>query len=132
MSISKYYRWLSLVTLAFSVVGPMVLSNGSIGENLWIGLLMNGQFHLAYYSLSGLAFEMFKKFQSQSSLKVWVRKIFIGISIFMMIAPIIPLIELVKSSINDHKYEQLLVSMTFVGLFLGSYSLKLKVKSATA
>lgn len=128
-SISKYYKSLSLVTLTFSVIGPMILTEESFGEKLWIGLLMNGQFHLAYHALNSLAFGMFKKSQSQyNNHKVLARKIFIGISLFMMIAPIIPLIELVKSSISDHKYERLLVTMTFLGIFLGAYSLNLKVR----
>ena len=127
-SISTYYKWLSLATVALSVVGPMTLTEGSISEKLWIGLLMNGQFHLAYHSLSSLTFGIYQQIQPLSSQKALARKIFIGISLFMMIGPVVPLIELVKSSISDHKCERLMVIMTFLAIFLGACSLNLKVK----
>jgi len=129
-SISKYYKWLSLATLALSVLGPMSLTDGSIGEKLWIGLLMNGQFHLAYHSLSSLAFGVYEQIQPLSGQKSLARKMFIGISLFMMIGPIVPLIELVRSAIRDHEYERFMVTMTFFGIFLGACSLNLKIKGA--
>lgn len=129
-SISTYYKWLSLATLALSVLGPMTLTDGTISEKLWIGLLMNGQFHLAYHSLSSLAFGMYQQIQPLSRQRAAARKIFIGISLFMMIGPIPMLIELVRFAINEHKYDQLLVTMTFLAIFLGACSLNLKVKGA--
>lgn len=127
-SISIYYKWLSFVTLALSVILPKVLIEGSIGEKLWIGLLMNGQFHLAYQGLSRLPFRMYQQIESFSPQKTGVRKMFLFMSLFMMIGPIFPLINLVKSAISDHKYEQLMVIMTFLAIFLGAYSLNLKLR----
>jgi len=129
-SISTYYKWLSLFTLALSVAGPMKLTEGNISEKLWLALMMNGQFHLAYQSLSRLPFGMYQQIQPLSPQKASARKIFIGISLFMMIAPIVPLIELVKSAISDRKYEQLMVTMTFLAIFLGAYSLNVKLREA--
>jgi len=127
-SISTYYKWASLATLILSVVGPMTLTDGSIGEKLWIGLAMNGQFQLAYHSLSSLTFGIYQQIQPLSPQKALARKIFIGVSLFWMIGSIVPLIELVRSAISDHKYEQLMVVMTFLALFLGACSLNLKLK----
>lgn len=128
-SISIYYKWLSFVTLALSGILPMVLIEGSIGEKLWIGLLMNGQFHLAYQSLSRLPFRMYQQIEPFSPQKAVARKMFQFMSLFMMIGPIFLLINLVRSAISDHKYEQLLVIMTFIAIFLGAYSLNLKLRN---
>jgi hypothetical protein len=127
-TISKYYKWSSIATLILSVVGPMILVEGSVGEKLWIGLLMNGQFHLAYQTLSRLFFEVYNQVQDGTTQKRYARIIIIGMSGFMMIAPIFPLIGLVKTVITDHKYEQMMVIMTFLAIFLGSYSLNLKLR----
>ncbi len=129
-SISTYYKWASLLTLALSVVGPMKLVDGSIGERLWVGLLMNGQFHLAYHATSSVAFGMYRQIPPLSPHKALALKFFISFSFFWMIGPIVPLIQLVRSAISDHKYEQLMVIMIFFALFLGACSLNLKVKES--
>lgn len=127
-SISTYYKWLSLATFVLSVAGPMTLTEGSIREKLWIGLLMNGQFHSAYQFLSRVPFGIYQQIQQFSPQRALARKIFIGISLFLMIAPIVPLIELLKSAFGDDRYEQLMVAMTFLAIFLGAYSLNLKIR----
>lgn len=90
-TISKYYKWLSLVTLALSIVGPMTLMEGTIGEKLWIGLLLNGQFHLAFQFISKVPFRTYQRMEEFNPQKPLVGKVMTGFSLFIMIAPILPL-----------------------------------------
>jgi hypothetical protein len=128
-SISTYYKWASLVTMALSLLGPMTLTEGTIGEKLWIGLLMNGQFHLAYQFISRVIFGMYMQIPTDNlQKKQLAQKILIGASLFIMIMPILPLIGVVKSAIIDHQYDRLMVTMTLVAFFLGGYSLNIKLR----
>lgn len=45
-TISKYYKWLSLVTLALSIAGPMTLMEGTIGEKPVTNILALDEFGL--------------------------------------------------------------------------------------
>ena len=109
----------------------MTLLEGSVGEKLWIGFLVNGQFHLAYQFMSKVPFGIYLQIPNENQQqKDLTRRVLVAVSLFMMVAPIWPLSELLKSAIADHHYDQLVVTMTFFAIFLGSYSLNLKLRES--
>lgn len=128
-TISKYYKWLSLVTLIVSVVGPLTLSEGTVGEKLWIGLLVNMQFHLAFQFLSRVPYGMYRYVGQESpQMKTIAHKMLNVFSWIIMIFSIIGFVGFISSLVTDRQYDKLIVTMTFIAIFLGGYSFNLKLR----
>ena len=124
-TIQKYYKWLSVMTLILSIVGPMILIEGTIGERIWIGVLVNLQFHLAFQFLSRVPFGMYQYVEKGNpEIKELARKFLILVSWMVMILAIIGFAGFLKAALND--YPKLLATMTFTAIFLGGYSSKRK------
>lgn len=125
-TISKYYKWLSVVTLILSVAGPLILIEGTIGEKIWAGVLMNLQFHLTFQFLSRVPFGMYQYVEKGNpAIKGLARKFLTAFSWMVMILAIIGFVGFLKVVLND--YPKLLASMTFTAIFLGGYSSKIKL-----
>lgn len=129
-TITNYYKWLSLVTLIVSVVGMITLVEGTVTEKFGIGLLVNFQFHLAFQFLSKVPFGIYKLVVENDSprKRALVHKVLKFSSLFIMIAPLVPFVGMLNSVIKNHEYDQLIVTMTFIAIFLGGYSLNLKLR----
>jgi hypothetical protein len=124
-TIQKYYKWLSVLTLIISIVGPIILIEGTIGERIWIGVLVNLQFHLAFQFLSRVPFGMYQYVEKGNpGIKGLARKFLIFFSWMVMILAIIAFAGFMKAALND--YPKLLATMTFTAIFLGGYSSKTK------
>jgi hypothetical protein len=128
-TITTYYKWLSLATLIVSVIGSMTLVDGTVIKKLGIGLLINLQFHLAFQFLSRVPFAMYTLLEND---KTWKRrlvpKILKVFSFFIMFGAVIALVGMLKSVILNHQYDQLIVTMTFLAMFLGGLSLNFKLR----
>lgn len=125
-TISKYYKWLSVVTLIVSIVGPILSVEGTRGEKIWIGVLINLQFHLAFQSLSRVPFGMYQYVEKgNSQIKGLAKKFLILFSWMVMVLAIIGFVGFLKAALNDHP--KLLATMTFSAIFLGGYSSKIKL-----
>jgi hypothetical protein len=123
--ISKYYKWLSLVTLTVSIVGPLTLIEGTIGEKIWIGLLVNLQFHLAFQFLSKVPFGMYQFVgQRNPETNKLAQKLLILFSWMIMILAVVGFIGFLNVALRD--YSKLLAAMTFSAIFLGGLSSKMK------
>lgn len=126
-TIKKYYKWLSVVTLILSIVGPTILIGGTIGERIWVGVLMNLQFHLTFQFLSRVPFGMYQHVESDSPWTKLTRKFLIFFSWMTMFFSIIGFAVLLMVALDD--YRNLLVTMMFPAIFLGGYSSKVKLDS---
>jgi hypothetical protein len=127
--ITTYYNWLSLVTLIVSIIGTIMLVDGTAIEKVGIGLLINLQFHISFQFLSRVPFAMYALIQKDNTWKRWlVPKILKVCSVFIMFGAVIAFIVMLKSVIMNHQYSQLIVTMTFLGIFLGGLSLNLKLR----
>lgn len=128
-TVTTYYKYLSLVTLLVSVVGSITLVDGTTIEKLGIGTLLNLQFHLAFQSISRLPMGFYTLLEDD---KTWRRRLLPKalkfISIFFMVASVFAFIGMLNSVKASHDYSQLMVTMTFLAMFLGGLSLKLKVR----
>ena len=128
-TVTTYYKWLSLLTLIVSIVGTMTLVEGSGIEKLGIGVLINLQFHLVYQFLSRVPFSMYALVENDKS---WRRrllpKMLKFISVFIMFGAVFAFINMLTSVMTSHDYSQLIVTMTFFGMFLGGLSLNLKLR----
>jgi len=128
-AITTYYKWLSLVTLIVSIIGTITLVDGTTIEKLGIGLLINLQFHLAFQFLSRVPFAMYGLVVNDNTWKRrFIPKILKFFSVFIMFAAVIAFIGMLKSVIVNHQYSQLIVTMTFLAMFLGGLSLNLKLR----
>jgi len=128
-TITTYYKWLSLVTLVVSIVGTVTLVEGTAIQKLRIGLLINFQFHLAFQFLSRAPFGMYTFLENDTTWKKrLVPKILKVFSVFIMLGAVIAFIGVLKSAIVSHQYSQLIVTMTFLAMFLGGLSLNLKLR----
>lgn len=124
-TVQKYYKLLSVVTLILSIVGPIILVEGTIGEKIWIGVLVNLQFHLAFQFLSRVPFAMYQYVErGNPGIQGLTRKFLILSSWMLMIFAIIGLVGFLKAALND--YQKFLAIMTFTAIFLGGYSSKMK------
>jgi len=124
-TIQKYYKWLSVVTLILSIFGGLILIEGTIGERIWIGVLVNLQFHLAFQFLSRVPFGMYQYVEKGNpGIKELARKFLIFFSWMVMILSVVGFAGFLKVALND--YPKLLASMTFTAIFLGGYSSKTK------
>ncbi|MCD9014400.1 hypothetical protein [Parachryseolinea silvisoli] len=122
-TIQKYYKWLSVLTLILSIVGSTILIEGAIGKRIWIGVLINFQFHLAFQSVSRVPFFMYQHVgRDNPRIKALARKFLIFSSWMMMVFAIIAFAGVMKDALNDDP--KLLVMMTFAAIFLGGYSSK--------
>lgn len=125
-TIQKYYKWLSGVTLILSIVGPLILIEGTIRERVLIGVLVNLQFHLAFQFLSRVPFGIYQYVEKGNpGIKELARTFLILFSWMVMILSIIGFAGFLKVALND--YPKLLATMTFTAMFLGGYSSKIKV-----
>jgi len=128
-TITTYYKWLSLVTLAVSIVGTITLVEGTNLEKLGIGILINLQFHLAFQFLSRVPFGMYVLVENDNTWKRrLVPKILKFFSVFIMFGAVISFFGMLKSVIETQDYSQLIVTMTFLAMFLGGLSLNLKLR----
>jgi len=124
-TILKYYKGLSLVTLILSIVGPVILIEGTIGEKIWIGVLVNLQFHLAFQFLSRVPFGMYQYVEKGNpTISGLARKFLTIFSWMVMIMVIIGFVGFLSTAFND--YPKLLATMTFSAVFLGGLSSKIK------
>jgi hypothetical protein len=129
VSISYYYKWSSLVTFIVSIMGPLVLIEGTLVEKFWMALLVNLQFHFAFQFLSRLPYGIYKRIERENpGTKIPAYKILNIFSWIMMILSIMGFVGFLNSVIAHHHYEQLMVTMTFIAIFLGGYSSYLKLK----
>jgi hypothetical protein len=107
----------------------MTLVDGTVIKKLGIGLLINLQFHLAFQFLSRVPFAMYTLLEND---KTWKRrlvpKILKVFSFFIMFGAVIALVGMLKSVILNHQYDQLIVTMTFLAMFLGGLSLNFKLR----
>jgi hypothetical protein len=124
-TVQKYYKLLSVTTFLLSIVGPIILVDGTIGEKIWIGVLVNLQFHLAFQFLSRVPFGMYQYIEKGNpGIKGLTRKFLILFSWMVMILAIIGFVGFLKAALND--YQKFLATMTFTAIFLGGYSSKMK------
>jgi hypothetical protein len=124
--ISRYYGWLSVVTFIVSIVGFMIVTEGTVRERIWIGILINLQFHLAFQSLSRLPLAMYQFIERGNPGIKELAKMFLRLfSWTAMILAIIAFIQFLVAAFSD--YTKLLVTMTFLAIFFGGYSSKLKL-----
>lgn len=124
-TISKYYKWLSVVTLVVGIVGPILLIEETVGERIWIGVLINLQFHLAFQFLSRVPFGMYQYVENGNpAIKGLAKKFLIAFSWMVMILAIIGFVGFLNVALND--YPKLLATMTFTAVFLGGFSSKIK------
>jgi hypothetical protein len=127
--ITTYYKWLSLLTLTVSIVGTITLVEGTALEKLGIGVLINLQFHMAFQFLSRVPFGMYTLIADDNTWKRrLVPKILKFFSAFIMFGSVTAFIGMLKSVIVNHQYSQLIVTMTFLAMFLGGLSLNLKLR----
>lgn len=128
-TITIYYKWLSLVTLTVSIIGTITLVEGTALEKLGLGVLINLQFHLVFQFLSRVPFGMYALVENDDTWKRrLVPKILKVFSVFIMFCAAIAFIGMLKSVIVNHQYSQLIVTMTFLAMFLGGLSLNLKLR----
>jgi hypothetical protein len=128
-TITTYYKWLSLLTLTGSIFGTIALVDGTALEKLGIGVLINLQFHLVFQFLSRVPFAMYTLVENDHTWKRrFVPKILKFFSVFIMFGAVIAFIGMLKSVIVNHQYSQLIVTMTFLAMFLGGLSLNLKLR----
>ncbi|MCA4897264.1 MAG: hypothetical protein ACK514_10450 [Bacteroidota bacterium] len=124
-TISKHYKLMSLATFILSIVGPLILIEETIGEKIWIGVLVNLQFHLAFQFLSRVPFGMYQYIEKENpAISVLARKFLTIFSWVVMIIAIIGFIGFLNTALND--YPKLLATMIFPAVFLGGYSSKIK------
>lgn len=124
--ISKYYRWLSVVTFIVSIVGPMTLIQAAVGEKILIGLLVNLQFHLAFQFLSRAPFGIYQYIENKNSkIKTVARTAFLFFCWMVMILSVVGFVGFINAALND--YSRFLFTMTFAAIFLGVYSSKTKL-----
>jgi len=117
-TISKYYKWLSVLTLIVSIVGPMTLVEGTVGERIWIGLLVNLQFHLAFQFLSRVPFGMYQYVGKENpGIKELTKKGLRFFSWMVMILAVIGFVGFLNAAFHD--YSKFLATMTFAAVFLG-------------
>lgn len=96
-----------------------------MGEKIWIGVLVNLQFHLAFQFLSRAPFGMYQYIKKGNpAISGLARKFLTIFSWMVMIMAIIGFIGFLSIAIND--YPRLLATMTFPAVFLGGYSSKIK------
>jgi hypothetical protein len=128
-TITTYYKWFSLLTLIVSIVGTITLVEGTAIEKLGIGVLINFQFHLAFQFLSRVPFSMYALVEKDNT---WRRKLLPKvlkfISVFIMFGAAFAFINMLTSVIASHDYSQLIVTMTFLAMFLGGLSLNRKLR----
>jgi len=125
-TISKYYKWLSGVTLILSIVGPIFLIDGPMGEKIWIGVLVNLQFHLAFQFLSRVPFGMFQYIESGNpGIKELAQKFLRLFSWIVIVLAVVGFLGFLNVAIRD--YAKLLAMMVFPAMFLGGYSSKIKL-----
>ena len=125
-TISKYYKWLSVVTLIVSILGPWTIIEGSIGEKFWIGLLVNLQFHLTFQFLSRVPFAMYQFVGKENpGIKSLAQRALRFFSWMVMILAVIGFVGFLNVALND--YPKFLATMTFTAIFLGGYSSKIKL-----
>lgn len=125
-TISKYYKWLSVLTLVVSILGPLIIIEGTVGEKFWIGLLVNLQFHFAFQFLSRVPFGMYQFVGKENpGIKSLVQRALRLFSWMVMILAVIGLVGFLNVALND--YPKLLATMTFTAIFLGGYSSKIKL-----
>ncbi len=128
VKISTYYKWLSLLTLIVSIVWSITLVEGTVTEKFGNGLLVNLQFHLAFQFLSRVPLGIYQRIERENSkIKTLSLKILKIFSLFIIILSVIGLVSLLSSAMTDRKYEELIVTMTFIAMFLGGYSSNLKL-----
>ena len=56
-----------VVTFIVSIVGPLVLIEGTLVEKFWMALLVNLQFHFAFQFLSRLPYGIYKCIERENS-----------------------------------------------------------------
>ncbi len=123
--ISKYNRWLATATVIVSILGPLTLTEKTIGEKIWIGLLINLQFHLAFQFLSKVPFGIYQLVKQHNPLMIVpAKKILILFSWVMIIFSLVGFIGFLNIALRD--YSKLMIGMTFTAIFLGGYSSKVK------
>ena len=123
--IAGCYKLLSLVTVIVSIAGPIILIEGTIAEKVWIGLLVNLQFHLAFQFLSRVPFGMYQYVGRENSrIKPLVQGLLRLFSWMVMILSIIGFVGFLNTAVDDHP--KLLATMTFAAVFLGGYSSRIK------
>jgi glucan phosphoethanolaminetransferase (alkaline phosphatase superfamily) len=116
-----------MVTLIVSIIGTITFIDRTAFEKLGIGLLINLQFHLTFQFLSRVPFAMIALVEND---RTWKRRLVLKIltffSVFIMFGAVIAFIGMLKSVISNHQYSRLIVTMTFLAMFLGGLSLNLK------
>jgi hypothetical protein len=127
-NILKYYKWLSLATLIASIAGAITLYDGTIIEKFGIGLLINLLFHLPFHLLNRLLFGLYDSIETDNrQIKIFVRKALKIFSLAVMAFSLIGFIGLLNSVFNNHHYDHLILTIAFVGIFLGGYSSNLNL-----
>jgi hypothetical protein len=117
-TITTYYKWLSIMTLLVSIVGTIMLIEGTKLEKLGIGVLVNLQFHMAFQFLSRVPFGMYSLVENDNKRKRAIgQKILKFFSVFIMIGAVIAFLGMLKSVIVSQDYSQLIVTMTFLAMF---------------
>jgi hypothetical protein len=129
-TVTKYYKWLSLATLLVSIIGTVVLfDKESIGEKLWIGFLVNLQFHMVFQFLSRAPVGIYEHTKKQNPKhKKLAKMIWVFFSWAAVVGSVVGLFGFLNSAIDNH--QQLVAFMIFPGMFLGGYASVLKINAS--
>jgi L-asparagine transporter-like permease len=128
LRIIKYYKQLSIFTLAASLTLFFIPSEQEIFENILQAIMLNVMFHIAFQFLSRIPIGMYESMERDNSkLKGLTLKIMKFLSIFFIVMSIFGSISFLISMISKERYEHLIILPVFGVLFLGGYHSKLKL-----
>jgi len=126
--IKKYYKLFALLCLGVSIIMVLTFTQAKLSERIISAIFLNFSNHMTYLFMDNTYFDLKWIKRNNSNFGYNLVKAMMKLFSFMaMISAILIAIYLLYSSVANHDYFSIYFLFIPIGLFLGGYSLMLKL-----
>jgi len=126
--IKKYYKLFALLCLGVSIIMVLTFTQAKLSERIISAIFLNFSYHMTYLFMDNIYFDLKWIKRNNSNFGYNLVKAMMKLFSFMaMISAILIAIYLLYSSVVNHDYFSIYFLFIPIGLFLGGYSLMLKL-----
>ena len=129
LTINKFYKIFSLVTLLTGITFLFIPNGQVISEKLGPAIGINLAFHILFQFLSRAPYGLTQIIDKEHPMSNLAIKLMKGFSIALIVLPIIGTVGLISSIIIEYYYERLIVLTIFASIVLAGLALKLKLEN---
>jgi len=126
--IKKYYKLFALLCLGTSIIMIFTFTKANFSERIISAIFLNISYHLTYLFMDNIFFDLKWIKRNNSNFCYNLVKAMMKLFSFMVMTfTIVITIYLLYSSVINHDYFSIYFLFIPIGLFLGGYSLMLKL-----